>query len=153
MWLHVNPRSVLWTLGLITGPREMLPPPWGWPRLAPLIRCPLSTQGPSPPPAPCPPDPDSPQLPRRYEAIYSPPIVPCPTNREGPSVGFLHAPLHPGLWGRGWWGLVLTAISPKVRSALARVQGRTPTHRPPSRPPRGASWALAHQSPRQCVLH
>lgn len=45
MWLHVNPRSVLWTLGLITGPGEMLPPPWGWPRLASLIRWPLGTQG------------------------------------------------------------------------------------------------------------
>lgn len=47
-WLHVNPSSVLWTLGLITGPREMPPPSWDGPAWHPQIRC----QDPGVPPPP-----------------------------------------------------------------------------------------------------
>lgn len=38
MWLHVNPRSVLWTLRLITAQ--------GWPCLAPADKVPTGTQAP-----------------------------------------------------------------------------------------------------------
>lgn len=45
MWLHINQSCVLWTLRLVTGPREMLSPPWGWPCLAPADKEPTGTQG------------------------------------------------------------------------------------------------------------
>lgn len=49
LWLHVNQRSVLWTLGLITGPREMAPLAGGWICLPPADKIPTRTRSPSTP--------------------------------------------------------------------------------------------------------
>ena len=106
VWLHVYPRSVLWTLGLITGLREMLPPPWGWPHLAPPIRCRSGPRGPSSPTAPCPHPLD---LPSAHPPTWLLPtpgpsvVVKCPSHPPPAQpvrkhrAGFQHPPLCPGL--------------------------------------------------------
>lgn len=93
MWLLVNPRSVLWTLGLITGPREMLLLPWGRPCLAPADTVPTGTQGSLLPHSLC----LASSLPRG-PWLYTPLPLPCvrPVRRDlgAKSATFRRLPFH-----------------------------------------------------------